>query len=1498
MLTPGTVKTCSIPESDEIPPTSSLGIFWIGETLMPQHRYATCRILILLAGLLLSFSLFAAGISTTEKYAWTENAGWLNFAATNGNVQVYADHLEGYVWAENIGWIRLGSFSGGSAHTYSNTSNTDYGVNRAGTNLSGYAWSENVGWINFNSANGGPVTLNVTGQFDGYAWSENVGWIHLRSATPTAYGVALEPAYALTITSAGTGSGTISGGGSYAGGAAVTLTAIPTTGSTFAGWSGPSPCAANFTMPANALTCTATFTLNSYAVTPSVIGTNGSISPNTVQTVPYAGTTTFTVTANAGYTASVTGCGGSLTGNLYITGPITSNCTVSASFILNAAALVVTKLADTNDGVCDADCSLREAVVAANAGAADPDIITFQTGLTGIITLSLGEITISDDVTIQGPGASTLAVSGNNVSRIFTVAPSKTVVIDGLTLQHGSSANPGGAILNDGGILTVSNSALTGNQSTWALGGSFRGGGAIANSANGAIKGTLTVTDSTLSSNIAVIGGAINNEDGCTATVRNSALTSNSATAASITGGAGIFSQGTLTVDSSTLSSNTAAYKGGGLLTWAGTATNTTVINSTVSLNTAKSGGGLSNEGAASTVDLRNSTLSSNTSNGGATHGGGGMLNYLGIVKMTNSTVSGNLSTNTGGGIENYGSVTLTNSTMTGNSATVNGGGIYTESVVTTGNSLIAGNTPNEMRISSSGPGTLTSQGYNLFGVSNVPGISGTYTAGTGDFTPTVALTSIIGGLANNGGPTTTHLLVASSPALNAGSNGLIPSGVSNDQRGTGFPRIQPVAGTVDIGAVEVSSVPTHTVTPSAGANGSISPNTPQPVASGSTTTFTVTPATDYTAIMSGTCGGNLVGSTYTTNAITANCTVIASFSALPTLSINSVSQTEGNTGSTPFVFTVTLSTAATQPVTVNWATADGTATAGSDYTAATGSLIFAPGVLTQAITVQVTGDTLVEPDETFFVNLSTPVHATIAQAQGTGTILNDDALADFGIAWSGSEFVAVGSLGGLHTSGDGASWIARTSGTSEALNSVAWSGQQFVVVGSGGTILTSPNGASWTAPTSGATAALNGVAWSGSQFVAVGNAGTVLTSPDGLNWTAQNTGTLLFAVTWAGSQWVAVGAGGAILTSTTGTAWSSATVGTRDLLGIAWSGEQLVAVGSNGTILTSPNGATWIVRPSSTTQDLSGIAWSGSQFLAVGTGGVLLASPDGIAWASQASGATEDLYGIAWSGDRWIAVGTGNTRITLTRPWGDLKLLLPNRWTMLGLPGVPGNTTVANAFTGLDPATYGDWLVYDYDRVAKQYRELPPTARLSQNTGYWLLDESSSSSHPIQLSVPATATQVVFSAGCPSTSGCYAIPLTAPSSPDTSLFNLVGMPFPYPVGWWEVRLDVDGTAYPLDAASVYVEKNYWVWNGNDYDSYDSHTLGSIGILQPWQSLWIKVLAASRGHTLKLLIPRIPKTSQAPTSIPGWLRALDWLIPPAVAAEADHPAIRASQPSP
>ena len=112
---------------------------------------------------------------------------------------------------------------------------------------------------------------------------------------------------------------------------------------------------------------------------------------------------------------------------------------------------------------------------------------------------------------------------------------------------------------------------------------------------------------------------------------------------------------------------------------------------------------------------------------------------------------------------------------------------------------------------------------------------------------------------------------------------------------------------------------------------------------------------------------------------------------AAPTLSIDDISMTEGNTGSLNAVFTVSLSAPSSVPVSVSYATADGTALAGSDYTAASGALVFAPGVTTQTVSVAVLGDVLAEPDETFAVNLTQPGNATLARSQGVGTIVSDD---------------------------------------------------------------------------------------------------------------------------------------------------------------------------------------------------------------------------------------------------------------------------------------------------------------------------------------------------------------------------------------------------------------------------------------------------------------------------------------------------------------------------
>src|SRR5205807_380600 len=117
----------------------------------------------------------------------------------------------------------------------------------------------------------------------------------------------------------------------------------------------------------------------------------------------------------------------------------------------------------------------------------------------------------------------------------------------------------------------------------------------------------------------------------------------------------------------------------------------------------------------------------------------------------------------------------------------------------------------------------------------------------------------------------------------------------------------------------------------------------------------------------------------------------MGAFELQPVLSIGDVTVTQSNSGTTSAVFTVSLSMASAQSVTVNYATADGSGITGGDYQAATGTLTFNPGETSKTITVLVNGDAAFDPAETFFVNLSNAGSTAIAKSQGTGTIVNNN---------------------------------------------------------------------------------------------------------------------------------------------------------------------------------------------------------------------------------------------------------------------------------------------------------------------------------------------------------------------------------------------------------------------------------------------------------------------------------------------------------------------------
>jgi CSLREA domain-containing protein len=227
-------------------------------------------------------------------------------------------------------------------------------------------------------------------------------------------------------------------------------------------------------------------------------------------------------------------------------------------------------------------CTLRAAIEEANANDVS-DTITFSSGLSGTITLTLGRLTIADDnttgpdLTIHGPEGSGLTVSGNNNSGVFTIAGAEAT-IDRLTIRNGSSEfDPGAGIYNMvPGTLTLTNSTVSGNTS-----GSGFGGGGIYNG------GTMMITNSTVSGNKNTgyaHGGGIASF-GPTLTLTNSTVSGNT----SYLAGGGIYKGGsTLTLTNSTVSGNTAGNYGGGIFMEGGTAK---LANTIVAGNAAPSNG-------------------------------------------------------------------------------------------------------------------------------------------------------------------------------------------------------------------------------------------------------------------------------------------------------------------------------------------------------------------------------------------------------------------------------------------------------------------------------------------------------------------------------------------------------------------------------------------------------------------------------------------------------------------------------------------------------------------------------------------------------------------------------------------------------------------------------------------------------------------------------------------------------------------------------------------
>jgi hypothetical protein len=295
----------------------------------------------------------------------------------------------------------------------------------------------------------------------------------------------------------------------------------------------------------------------------------------------------------------------------------------------NAADFTVTNLNDAGAG------SLRQAILDAN-GAPGADRVLFQSGLSGTITLTTGQLSIADSVQVLGPGPGQLTISGNGASRIFYMSPlpnpSEAVALSGLTLANGS-ATTGGAIRTYKVDLSVSNTVVSGNKATGA-----------GNGAAGvyAFRGSLAIQSSTISGNTADDGRGGGIRTYLTpVSIQNSTVSGNATTQAGGRGGGVYMFRDSLTVEGSTISGNTAVSNGGGIQTY-----KTAIV-------------------------IERSTLSGNSATT-PNSDGGGIYAYGGSMAIRSSTIDGNAATRNGGGISSFNlnpDPSLSNTIVAGNTA-------------------------------------------------------------------------------------------------------------------------------------------------------------------------------------------------------------------------------------------------------------------------------------------------------------------------------------------------------------------------------------------------------------------------------------------------------------------------------------------------------------------------------------------------------------------------------------------------------------------------------------------------------------------------------------------------------------------------------------------------------------------------------------------------------------------------------------------------------------
>jgi len=427
-----------------------------------------------------------------------------------------------------------------------------------------------------------------------------------------------------------------------------------------------------------------------------------------------------------------------------------------------ATSLTVNKVNDTADGSCDViDCSLREAVIAANLSPGD-DTITLPSGLyllslvgQGEDLAATGDLDITDNITLIGAGSAQTTIDGNHIGRVLHVMPGVVANLSGITVANGllsptpESPDELGAGLFNEGITTINESSFVGNLNPgfW--------GGAIENRANDPFEAQLTITNSHFSGNCAESGAVIDSNGSLT--VIDSVFTGNvpvSTPEVQCSAGDGVFhlQGGTASIEGSTISDNIGAV---GAMTVYGAVVS--IVNTTI---------------------MNNQGITGTWSNMGT----GGIENQNhGVITITNSTIANNTGFTVSGGISgsNVGNILLQNTIVALNTASA-------------GSSDCSDN----VWLPEVEGGGITSLGNNLIGSTAGCGIilQGTDLIGDPEFGPVENISTQDGGAFLP--------LLSSSQAIDAGDN---VSCAADDQRDQARPEDGNEDGiaTCDIGAIE-----------------------------------------------------------------------------------------------------------------------------------------------------------------------------------------------------------------------------------------------------------------------------------------------------------------------------------------------------------------------------------------------------------------------------------------------------------------------------------------------------------------------------------------------------------------------------------------------------------------------------------------------------------------------------------------------------------------------